>query len=201
MHNLEEPKRRVNQYFNVDGLLELAIGACFLSIALAAILADRKYEATGPGFYPVIWWPLALGIPLIFHSVGWLKNRITYPRTGFVKPRYPKYLQRRYFGPILVVGGLLINLPLYFGQESFTNTPLFWSVLLAAMLLFAGQGLRRFYGYAAVVLATGIGVTVLSLELLLGLMIVCLVTGSVTLVAGVFVLRNYLKSNPDAGSA
>ena len=199
MHNLENPKRRVNQYFNIDGLLELATGVGFLTIALAAFLADRRYAAVGPGFYPLIWLPLFLGIPLIFHIPEWLKNHITYPRTGFVKPHYPKYLRRRYMFPIFFVGPfLLFELPIFFGREPLIPTTLFfYSVLLAAVFLLIGQGLRRFYGYAAVVLATGVGVSVMGLEPLPGMMILCLVTGIVTGVAGALVLRNYLKRNPE----
>lgn len=204
MHNLESPKRRVNQYVNIDGLLELATGVCFLLLSLAFVLADRAYTATGPGFYPLIWWPLFLGLPLIFHAVMWLKKRVTYPRTGLVEPRQPKYLRRRYLFLIFIVPVLLLQLPLFLGRESlgiilinaYTH-PLLWGVLLAALFVVVGQGLKRFYGYAVVTLATGIGVSVTGLEPRLGLLILCSVTGSVTFVAGALVLRDYLKRNPE----
>lgn len=204
MHNLESPKRRVNQYVNIDGLLELAMGVCFLLLSLAFVLADRAYTATGPGFYPLIWWPLFLAIPLTFHAVVWLKKRVTYPRTGLVKPRYPKYLKRRYSFLIFVIPFLLLQLPLFLGPESLVITlinayinPLLWGVLLAALFVVAGQGLKRFYGYAAITLATGVGISVVGLEPRLGLLILCLVTGGVTFAAGALILRGYLKRNPE----
>lgn len=204
MQNLERPKKRVNQYANIDGLLELATGVCFLLLSLASVLADRAYTSTGPGFYPFIWWPLAFAIPLTFHAVMWLKKRVTYPRTGLVEPRQPKYLRRRYFFLIFVVPVLLLQLPLFLGRESLGITlinaythPLLWGVLLAVLFVVVGQGLKRFYGYAAVTLATGIGVSVTGLEPRLGSLILYLMTGSVTLVAGALVLRGYLKRNPE----
>ena len=87
---------RVYQYQNIDGLGELGFGAMWFYLGLTISL-----YIIFPDAYPPLISLAGFGLPLIGWGMGKLKERITYPRTGYAVPRVPRYL-------IFVLGGGLV---------------------------------------------------------------------------------------------
>lgn len=183
--------QRIRQYFNVDGLFELVFGTIFLLIALTSSLSE--YFSSIPPY--IVFIPIFVAIPLLSRSVLTLKQRLTYPRTGYATARYrhPRYLVFIFFALLLLVtaiqGFLLPSLE--------QGLPLLLGIMIAVLLLWIGAGLVRFYYLAAAALALGVGLTWLPLGELLGGIIFCVVIGLLLLVSGASTLRNYLKSHQE----
>jgi len=138
---------------------------------------------------------LPILIMLLFLAVFWFKNRVTHSRTGYAAPRRPSSY---------TVGLFAVSLFFSFSNRLIPEDthilsrgyPLLFGAFLAVTLLLAGQGLRRFYVYAAVALLTGVGALAAGFEPELGMALTALVTGLLLLVSGGRVLRRYLAEHP-----
>ena len=189
MKQMDNKQWRMYAYKNVDGTLELMLGANLCLVGLFPFLLSLPLGTTiFVDFLPVIM--LAL-----FLSVLWFKHRVTYARTGFIQPRRLNISSiallvlgflSLLFKPLLPDSLYLLNAgyPLLFGA--------FWSVYF----LLLGQGLQRFYLYAAVALFAGIGALLAGFGSDFGTSLMALVMGTVLLVSGGRVLRRYLVQHP-----
>lgn len=179
-------KERLNQYGHIDGSLELYLGAAYSLIALGFLAPLLPQDALN-----TIVTALPFLLMLMFLGVLWFKWRVTYPHTGIAFPRRPSS-----YTVALLVGSLLFSaLPSVVPSDAYIfsgGLPLFFGAVFAVTLLLAGQGLKRFYGYAAVALLSGVVATTMRLEPELGALAVSLVTGSALLISGSRVLRRYL---------
>ncbi len=179
--------QRIRQYFNVDGLFELVFGTIFLLIALTSSLSE--YFSSTPPY--IVFIPVFVAIPLLSRGIFTLKQRLTYPRTGYVTARYrrPRYLLFIFFALLFLMtaiqGFLLPSLE--------QGIPLLLGVMIAVPLLWVGAGLMRFYCLAVAALALGIGLTWLPLGEFSGGTIFCIVIGLLLLASGVYTLRSYLN--------
>ena len=179
--------QRIRQYFNVDGLFELVFGTIFLLIALTSSLSGRFSSI--PSY--IVFIPVFVVIPLLSRSVLTLKQRLTYPRTGYVTARYrrPRYFLFIFFTLLLLItaiqGFLLPSLE--------QGLPLLLGVMIAVPLLWIGAGLVRFYCLAAAALVLGVGLTWLPLGELSGGIIFCIIIGLLLLASGAYTLRSYLN--------
>lgn len=178
--------QRIRQYFNVDGLFELVFGTIFLLIALTSSLSGR-FSSIPPY---IVFIPIFVAIPLLSRSVLTLKQRLTYPRTGYATARYrhPR-LVFIFFALLLLVtaiqGFLLPSLE--------QGLPLLLGITIAVPLLWIGAGLVRFYYLAAAALALGVGLTWLPLGGLPGGIIFCITIGLLLLSSGASTLHSYLN--------
>jgi len=87
MDRIENLLNRPKAYYNVDGVGELGIGFMCLSFALLGWLQVSSPEhSVWNGMIPFIIF-IGLVTSIIHYGSKAIKNRITYPRTGFVEYR------------------------------------------------------------------------------------------------------------------
>ena len=161
--------QRTQRYWYVDGLGEIAVGLLLLFFGLSFALFDLVQNET-------LSMALAVGQPFVFLLLWWLggkavryfKERLTYPRTGYVAlPRKKKPLSRLILAALIaaVVGGLVGLL-----QAVSSNSQLVMPVAVALLLAFSVAliarrfGLLRFYLLAGYTFLLGLLAVLLPLS-------------------------------------
>lgn len=146
--------QRTQRYWYVDGLGEIAVGVMLLVFGLYYSLFGRVQD-------PTLQMVVALGQPVVFLLLWWLggkavrslKERLTYPRTGYVAmPRKKKPLSRLIIAALTaaVVGGLVGLLQaLSSGARMFIPVVVALMLALSVALIAHRFALRRFYVLAA----------------------------------------------------
>ncbi len=204
MDDLQKSKMRSISYWFVDGISEIGTG---LVISLMGCLFLILYILpTGSKWN----WVIAYGQPVIivaaFFGVSKLvklfKDRVTFPRTGFVSYIRPMVNQRIKRGVLAgsVAAGVSIASTLISGTLDDRYIPLFMSALLAlAMVVFAFYyGVKRFYLVGLLTLADGILLCLLNLSDALSSAWVFIVTGVSMMLAGLGALIHYLNNTQPA---
>lgn len=189
----KQKERNVYQYAVVDGLLEMAFGVALILISLAVLLATSLTSV----FPPLIFLPVFLLIPLLFIAVNVVKKRITYPRTGYIRPHYSRHLTRYIIPVALVVLLLAINMLLARPQPFLTQTQILLFLaggLTTVALLWLGAGVRRFYYLSAISFLLTLGFAALSIQSPLVSIVFCGLMGTVLLISGLVVLRQYTRN-------
>jgi len=199
-NQIENISRRTREYWLEDGLGEIVGAAVFLLIGLFSLLEGM----TEPGF-----WRCVTGIAAML-AIGagpWLarpvikklKNRLTYPRTGYVAYRMPSK-QKRLLSMIiaafvtLVVVALLMQRP----EVSLAWIPLIEGIAVGGYLYYVGykHNLLRFQVQAVIALSLGATLSFAGVGDLIGVGLFFLIMGMVVLAAGSMTLRKYLQSSP-----
>ena len=181
---------RVYQYQNIDGLSELGAGAMWFYMGLSLSL-----YIIFPNVYPPLVSFIGLGVPLIGKSIENLKKRLTYPRTGYAMPRFPRYL-------IFVFGGgllLITTLDVLVWQSSLMSAliqPLSLGLVTACLLLWMGGGLMRVYYLAAAAFLSGAFLTWYGVDMIMGVVLHSAALGLLLMVSGGVTLRRYLRAHP-----
>lgn len=198
---VNEWMQRPLRYWYIDGLSEMAAGLLFVLIALLYFSVTLFPEDSSMSN-----WLLGIGQPALILLAGWglrkavnaLKERVTYPRTGYVEYRQPTGNRR---WPRLILLGLVSGLvaavvALLAGRLTARLIPLLIGIILAAYLVYmtANSGVIRLYINAAFTFLIGLAVTVLNPpeELLM----VCFMAafGLLWLITGAITLVRYLGS-------
>ena len=146
--------QRTQRYWYVDDLGEIAVGLLLLFFGLSFLLFDLVQNET-------LSMVLALAQPLVFILLWWLsgkavrtfKERLTYPRTGYVAlPRKKKPLSRLILAALTagVMGGLVGLL-----QAVSTNNALIMPVVVALLLAFSVAVIARRFGLLRFYLLAG----------------------------------------------
>ncbi len=201
--NIDEAMRRTRAYWYEDGLTEIAVGCIFALIGLLFITEALLPQGVARGSLA------ALGLPVVVIG-GWLvasklvrlaKERITYPRTGYVSYGRPPRRVRPatiFFGFVIGVT-LAVLLALY--PVSLSLIPAFEGLLIGAFLLYFGYrvDVLRFVALAVVSAVVGVAATLASLDDPLGMAAYFGVTGLAAVISGVAALASYLRhSQPPA---
>lgn len=181
---------RVYQYQNIDGLGELGFGAMWFYFGLTMSL-----YLLFPNVYPPLVSFVGLGVPLIGWGISKLKERVTYPRTGYAVPRFPRYLIFVFGGGVLLVT-TLDALVWQSGLMTLLMQPLSLGLITACLLLWMGGGLTRFYYLAAAAFLLGAGLTWYGTDPFLGVVLHSAALGLVLMVSGGVTLRRYLRAHP-----
>lgn len=198
-------EQRIKRYWYSDGIPELSSGGLFLLLGLYFGIQGSLGEN------PLMRVILQVGLGLLMIagaiSVSWLvnalKNRFTYPRTGYVEYRLdePDARQRR-FVVIAVAMIILIAWTILFKYRflrGFDSTVLVTGIL-AGVVFFTLQGRSsggirfRVFGVASALLGIGLSLSGLSEAFRLGIFFGLL--GIALLLSGGLVLREYLHQNP-----
>jgi hypothetical protein len=142
--------QRTQRYWYVDGLGEIAVGLLLLFFGLSFTLFDLVQNET-------LSMALALAQPLLFFLLWWLggkavryfKERLTYPRTGYVAlPRKKKRLSRLILAALVaaVLGGL-VGLLQAVSSDNQLMMPVVMALMLALSVALIARrfGLLRFY--------------------------------------------------------
>lgn len=199
-----ETQKRVQRYWYVDGISELGAGLFILllagSYALTGWLDQRYGSTTGQGlFLPVV-------VLIGYFGVRWFvrtaKQRITYPRTGYVS--YPRKQTRRWLKPIwfIALSGGLSGAVIVLGKQfGMAWLPLFAGLMIALAMIWIGAriGLVRFYGLAGVVFLCGAFTAWLRLPEPFSTAAFFGLIGGVWALSGVVVLVDYLRKTKPTG--
>lgn len=199
--SLDQLTKRPIQYWFEDGIGELVTGGLFILIGLYFVLqtifANSVWQVV-ISFLSVI--VIGGGVILGRMLIAKLKERLVYPRTGYVS--YPKRPSKGklIFTISTTIAVAMIVIMLGSSDSSFNWTTLVIGAICGALMLFQAfqTGLYRLYIEA--VLAILIGATIASMVpggmLNSGLFFV--IYGSVLVFAGGCALRSYFQKAPPA---
>jgi hypothetical protein len=188
------------RYWNEDGLPELVVGALWIFYAGSLLVGT----GLRPGLIRTAFW---IVMPLVyvvggFYVIQWgikrIKERVTYPRTGYVN-----YLTSRSAWAVGIVVSVLalagITILLFTGKGIGTMNllPSICSLLLAAGVAFLAikQKTPRLLILSGAALVSAIGVPLLHLGEN-GFLWMWLWLGTVSAVTGAFRLRSFLREHP-----
>ena len=101
-------QRRIYQYHNIDGMVELILGIFYLSLGLIFAIARLPPVAERLGTILTI---LPYTILLLFVGLLWFRRRVTYPRTGYVMPRRPSSFTIGLFAASILFGFFHLSVP------------------------------------------------------------------------------------------
>lgn len=202
MHpEIRDFQRRPYRYYYQDGLVEIGIGLLFAAVGLA--LALWIVTPAGSPFWVLnaavgVALPLA-GAAILKGAVGRLKDRLVYPRTGYVDYGDKKLSRGRW---LIVAAALLLTIGFFFMPDRVNQMSLAEGLLLGVVLGTMGYrvGVGRFYLLAAIAAGIGVAAALLvpfdvgSSATTFGAM------GLVLMGSGACALRRYLVSNPAPSS-
>jgi len=193
---------RAIQYWYIDGTFEFGFGLLCLILALYFFV---EIHTQGTWISGLIDASLVLfilgGAWLINRLLRQLKERITYPRAGYVS--YPRKNMKRGWRLLLgmVIGGAISAITiLLVTNESiqFAVMPLISGCVLAFVLVIMGwrSALPRFYLLAGVSAGIGITLAFAGLGNYIGVAVYYLAISMVLFASGAYTLRTYLRQNP-----
>ncbi len=193
MNNENEVERRARRYWYEDGFAELGLGVLFGALGLVfALETSASAGAVRVAAVAALTLLVVGGTLAVRRAIKTSKERLTYPRTGYVAYRRTSSSSRAILAVLVIVGGTGIAL----GASAATpgRVLALQSLTLAAVLLVPAYrfGLRRFYVLAAVAGIAGCATVVLGAGEISGSALVFAATGIATLLSGAWTLRSYL---------
>ena len=195
--DLNDIERRVQRSFYQDGLLELMAG---IFMTYSGLMASRKVS--------VVFLPLMVLLSKTVMEAA--KRRFIYPRIGYVKFREEEPVDGKGFGrgiiglAILAVASPFISILIMGkgpGWEFWTRRflPLFMGAITAIGFIAAARKLRvyRWYAFAVVCVAAGLGVPFLGLESIYEpITIEFMIIGGAALITGLVMFVVFLLRYP-----
>lgn len=198
--NIDEVIQRTQRYWYVDGLTEIAAGSTIFILGLFYLVIYLAASFSGGA------WLVGIGQPLLFlllwfgsaKAVKALKERITYPRTGFVSfPRKQRSPTRR-LAAGLTGAAVSIGLVLFLAAfpERKTLMPVLVGLTAGLLPAFIGYrlGLTRFYLVGLYSLLVGVLAALYPLEENLQMALLTLALGLSWIVSGGVTLARYLRA-------
>jgi len=202
MNEIRAAQRRAQRYRFSDGIGELVTGSA-LALAGSGFLIAQLLDSD-------ILRLVSLGcafalVPLGLLTARFLKERITYPRTGYVRPPRPRLTYRQRFGLNMLF--VLVVMPLvreYFGPaldpDTMTGRVAFfvWVALMVAPLVVMALRLHLYRLLFIVATALGAGGAGLLArvpgDVTIGILFAA--TGMMAVVTGTCALHGYLRTHP-----
>lgn len=196
---IDEVMNQTHRYYYEDGLVELGVGILFLVIGLLLGVWARAATAS-PLFLAAV-----LGATLLVlgggfamkRAVGRIKERVTYPRTGYVSYHGRQPAPGRWLIIAAAIG--LVVLGFVFPDWLF-RMPMMQGLLLCVILVYMGYRVRlgRLYLVGLIAAAVGLGATLLIPDEILGSSVVFGGAGVALLLSGACTLRGDLQAHPEA---
>lgn len=198
--SLKKIHQRSLGYWFEDGLLEIVLGGLFLLLGVTFSIEGISDPGTLTRRLSGI---IALLI-MVFGSIAArpiirrLKERITYPRTGYITYRNPKPTRRSrtlsyilILGIVLIVVGIITSAP----EKTLSWLPMFEGVIIGGFLLFIGYRtlIYRFYVLGAISILVGTLLSVSGIGNLIGMGILFIILGFSLLFSGGYRLYIYLR--------
>jgi hypothetical protein len=199
-NDIDKVIQRTHRYWYEDGLAEIATGCMFVSCGLFLLMMHSVPPGSllapvlAVGFTILV----AFGGLFVSRAVKAIKNRVTFPRTGYVSYRRPGSSGRPYIigasvGIALAVLGIVlskVHAPPWLGSMVMVQ-----GLILGAGLLYIGRrlGLTRFYALAFLSALIGVVVALNGFEDALGSAAHFGEMGLVLTASGLFTLRTYLS--------
>ena len=169
-NNLSEIKKRTERYWYRDGLWEIGFGLANLLLGLFYLLTTLvSWQGPAALALTALQMVVIVGVFLMIgRVVAFLKERITYPRTGYVAYRRPSgrsRLQKIAMAALLSAGMATLIAVIARYQASDNQTALVSAVLLAAAMVFLAYRFSLLRFYALAVLTVGLGLVIASLPI------------------------------------
>lgn len=197
---IEVAPRRAARYWYEDGLVEIGAGLLFL--LLAGLFAVEGLAPAGslPPWFSAFGLPVIVlgGMIVLGLALRTLKQRLTYPRTGYVAYPPTRPIRKALAGIIGGVVSLLLVLLLLSHPEWLAALPAVQGAVVAAvwLLLSIRMGVPRMAVQGLLALGAGVIVSLIGLGTSLGTAVVFGAIGLGSLISGTFVLSRYLRMTP-----
>jgi hypothetical protein len=196
---LDKAVKRTQRYWHIDGLTEIAFGGiCLLLCAyfyleMVVPKGTQLSNLLGSAFLLII----LTGSLLAGRFVNALKNRITYPRTGYVAYRKAGSIHRWISAGLGLIIAFLASSLLAASPSSLDRLPAITGLILGAVLLYFGYkfSLMRFYILSIFSLVAGFILAFSGTGNDLGLVIFYGLISLALFASGSKTLRTYLKEN------
>jgi hypothetical protein len=135
------------------------------------------------------------GVYLLKRLVREMKQRITYPRTGYVAYRQGEPSKGRWFIPLAALVLVVVSL---FLPDSFTGMSAIVGAMLAAVLILMGfrVSLPRFYLVGIIALVSGVALSWSDVAEFIAVALTFAIAGSALFLAGGFAFVRYLSDHP-----
>ena len=207
-NEMEEIIQRTQRYWCVDGLAEIGFGIFMLLVTLFLLLNILiPHDPTSIFLFLLGYLVIAglggFGLNSIYRQ---LKERITYPRTGYVAYRrpstiaYPNRHASRLVGTILLLVFIFTLVTSLIGvlQNSLSigaNLTLFGIIMALPLYLLGGAyGVWRFYLLGALIAVLGLVVGRIAFSESIGMLSILGGVGLLTIISGGFTLLNYKRT-------
>lgn len=195
--NIERAMQRTQRYWYDDGLTEIAVGLVLALVGLMFFVeAAAPRGALWPSFSAILLPVLAFGGAILGNRlVKAAKERLTYPRTGYVS--YPKPKQGRLAASVIVALGMAVLVAVLFltAPVSLRWIPLLQGVLVGALFLYFGHTVHlwRFYLIAAISIFAGAGASLTGGSDVWGNAVFFAIVGVSLIISGTLALLAYLR--------
>jgi hypothetical protein len=194
------PQLRAVQYYYVDGTFEFSFGGLCLLLAIYFFIEGTLPESLLSNLLNMAFVLIVVGGAfLVNRLVQRLKERITYPRTGYVAYKQVEGSKRiaRIFLVVFSAAFTGAFMAVFFSDrpDSLNWMPGMSGLFFAAVMAWLGfrVALPRFYLLAAVLFLIGGGLTVSGIRDMLGLAIFYALTSLVLFLSGGLTLWQYLR--------
>ncbi len=198
----QQAEKQALRYWYVDGLSEIAAGLILLVIALYYLLLAWLPLDASAGWLATVGQLVVLAVLVVLARlvVQALKERITYPRTGYIALRHGGLPRRAIVAALAVMFAAVFALAVGLSKNAFVRH---WLVppFPALFVAFMGYtyGLRRFYLMAIYTLLISIASTFLGLGSIFDSAAFLAAFGMGWVVTGAFGLARYLRSTRPVG--
>lgn len=199
---LKKSQQRAIQYFYSDGTFEFALGLLSLLLAVYFYLEAHVQGWLSTIVEASLVLVMISGAVLINRLIKRLKERLTWPRTGYVSYQRKKGVQRGWgFAIGLVIGGVvaMVTTVLVMTQDlKIAVMPLLSGLLFGILLVILGwrTSIPRFYLLALLSAVLGVALAYSRLENTVSLIAYYASITVVLLFTGTCVLRTFLRQNP-----
>lgn len=157
--DLEGLVRRPKQYWFEDGVAELATGAMLLAVGLLFAVESSAPAGSALSKVSVVGVPLLalLGFVAVRRLIRAAKERITYPRSGYVQFRKPPRQERWLTGSLGAVLAVALVVLVRSAPASLRWIPVVNGLVISMFLAFIGYrvGMPRFHVLAGLSLVAG----------------------------------------------
>jgi len=196
-NEIDSTIQRTKRYWYIDGLPDIVFGCIFLLLALyfyfKIILSP---DSTLSNMLTVSFVLLVVGCGWFGGKIiNYLKERLTYPRTGYVSYPKPKSSHRAATGIVAMLIASLLTALIATSPGSLFLIPTLMGVVIGLAMLYFGSkiGLMRYYLFAALSALVGIGLSWTHVDSEMSSTLYYFVMGMALLIAGVYTLWNYLR--------
>lgn len=196
MKDLNKTIRRSQQYWFDDGLAELLIGILFAAIGLLFWWQTNSSSLAiivGSITLPLI---IILGSLLLGFTLRWLKQRLVYPRTGYVTYQKPSKKQRNTSWVLGgVVGILMAVVVTVLDLSQLTAAFIGAGVGVGLFMIGLRIALLRFHLLAIWSVAVGVIISFLGIEATLAATLELALIGLSLIMSGGFVFWRYWQNS------
>jgi hypothetical protein len=194
---VDETVRRVHKYLYDDGLIEIGVGILFIVVGLGliAFVAIQDNTIMGVALIAGLLVLATGGALFTKRALEAVKERVTYPRTGYVSYRFEETNRGRWLVPAAAL--LVLMLSLFLPEEPTRVSSMIgaWRCVIICSLGYRLK-LRRFYAIGSIALLAGVSASLLFEDEAIGAGVTFSITGLALVISGALTLSAYLRQHP-----